>query len=326
MQEEPTHPTAPPGSHRRPGGGEKWKVNRAVRAAPADVLPSPQKLIMLVLSDIADAGTAELPPSRNPSTAQLARETGMGVSTVKKHRAALQASGWIAYTPPTLEQQKRHEPGTYRLRVPEGHQLTPATARPGSARDRGPRQEVTGGPVTTWPTPGPAGDPLSTNDQNNDQKTGAAAAVREAIERVCGHLADRIEGNGSPRPVADGAWRNAAAALLFEDGHDEPAVHTLIDFAHDDTFWRIYITSPARLRAKWHEVRLSAERARQRAQAHDARTGAVPLPPPVAPPNGPVRPAPPDAVAAARAALSESRTTFHAADARHYRTDTKQEP
>lgn len=313
MEDEQPEPPAPGRPPR--GQGEKWKVNRAVRAAPAEVLPSPQKLIMLTLSDIADAGTATLPPSKNPSTARLAYETGLGVSTVKKHRAALQAAGWIEYTPPTLEQQKRHEPGTYRLRVPDGHQLTQATIRPGSRPDRAPRHVVTPTPVTTWPAPGPAGDPLSTNDQNNDQKNNAAAAVRERVERVCRHLADRIEANGTPRPPIDGAWRDAAAALLYQDGHDEEQVHRAIDFAHDDTFWRINITSPGKLRAKWHELRLSAERARQRDQQHNARHGAVPLPPPVVP-NGPQRPAPPETAAEARARLAEARSAFHAAEAR----------
>jgi hypothetical protein len=315
--------SGPQQRRRSAGQGEKWKVNRAVRAAPAEVLPSAQTLIMLVLSDIADAGTAQLPPSKNPSTARLAFETGLGVSTVKKHRAALQAAGWIEYRPPTLEQQKRHESGTYRLRVPEGHQVTPVTNRPGSARDRERGQGVTPIPVSTWPGSPSPGDPLSNNDQNNDQKT-SPAAVREAIDRVCQHLADRIEANGTPRPPIDGAWRSDAAALLFDDGHGEERTHKAIDFAHDDTFWRINITSPAKLRAKWHELRLSAERARQREASHNARLGAVPLPPPVVP-NGPQRPAPPDIVATARAALSENRTSFHAADARHHRTN-KQEP
>ena len=315
------------GGRRAPGEGEKWKVNRAVRAAPADVLPSPQKLIMLVLSDIADAGTAQLPPSKNPSTARLAYETGLGVSTVKKHRAALQVAGWIEYKPPTLEQQKRHESGTYRLRVPEGHQAPSASNRPGSRDVRGRGQEVTGDPVSTWPGAGPGGDPLSNNDQNNDQKT-SPATVREAIDRVCTHLANRIEGNGTPRPAVNDTWRNAAAALLFDeqDPHDEERVHRAIDFAHDDLYWRIHITSPTRLREKWHDLRLSAELARQRTAGRDARTGAVPLPPRELPPAGPVRPAPPDLTAAARAQLAENRSTFHAADARHHRTDTKQEP
>lgn len=310
-------------TERRPaGGGEKWKVNRAVRAS---TLPPPSRLIMMVLVDIADAGTAEVPPSRNPSTAQLARETGHSESTVKRHRAALQAAGWIVFTPPTLEQQRRHEPGTYKLRVPEGHQGPRVHHGPGSTVNPGGGSERTPVGGHAEPARGVTVNPLSSNDQNNDQKT-TPRAIREAVDRVCQHLADRIEANGTPRPPIDGTWRSDAAALLFDDGHGEERAHKAIDFAHDDTFWRINITSPAKLRAKWHELRLSAERARQRAQAHDARTGAVQLPPRELPQTGPQRPAPADTVAAARARLSHNRTTFHAADTRHHRTDTKQEP
>ena len=138
MGEKPTDPAAP-GNRRPPGDGEKWKVNRAVRASD---LPAFSRLIMMVLSDIADTGTAELPPGRNPSTAQLARETGIqSLTSVRKHRVALEKAGWILYTPPTVEQQARHKPGTYKLRVPPrraGQQMTPDAQGRGS--EAGPRQ------------------------------------------------------------------------------------------------------------------------------------------------------------------------------------------
>lgn len=337
MEDEQPEPAAPGRPPR--GSGEKWKVNRAVRAS--DLAP-PARLIMLVLSDIADSGTAKLPAERNPSTAQLARETGHSVSTVKKYRAALQKDGWIVYEPPTLEQRVRHRPGTYKLAVPASERRDSTLGAQGRGLGDAPRitanrepaldpregrlstlepgtegQRATLATVSSRPSRGSSLDPLSTNDQNNDQKNRAAAAVRESVERVCRHLADRIEANGTPRPPITGAWRDAAAALLYQDGHEEADVHRAIDFAHDDTFWRIHTITPAKLREKWDQIRLSAERARQREQTHNARLGAVPLPPPVEPPNGPVRPAPTETVAAARAQLAESRTAFHAAEQRH---------
>jgi hypothetical protein len=57
----------------------RWRVTRAVRGS---TLPAPAKLIMLVLADVADVGTAEIPPNRTPSLTVLARETGLGRSTV----------------------------------------------------------------------------------------------------------------------------------------------------------------------------------------------------------------------------------------------------
>lgn len=290
---------------RRPSGeGEKWKVNRAVRASTT--LPAPARLIMLVLSDIADAGTAELPPSKNPSTAQLARETGISVSTVKKYRTALEAAGWIEYKRPTLEQQKRHESGTYKLRVPPGE---------GQQR-RG---------VGTRPTPGATHDPLSNNDQNNDRENDPA--LRDAVERVCRQLADRIEANGSPRPPITPAWAATVAALILDDGYDEDRIGRAIDFAHSDTFWRMHITTPMALRGKWHDLRLSAEHAIARERERAARGATVALPPPV-PPGAPPRAAPVDIVAGARAELAEIRTTVHAVQSRqqHRTTQPRQEP
>lgn len=112
----------------------KWRVNRAVRAS---TLPAPSRLIMLTLSDIAHAGTAELPPERTPSTPQLAAETGLSESTVKTHRARLEADGWIVMTRPTAAEAARHVRTKYRLAVPTGsHLLTPEPGEAGSGDDR----------------------------------------------------------------------------------------------------------------------------------------------------------------------------------------------
>lgn len=74
----------------------KWEVNRAVRGSD---LPAPSRLIMLTLSDIAEAGTAEVPGRRTPSLDVLAKETGLGRSTVAEHLAGLRKDGWLEVTP-----------------------------------------------------------------------------------------------------------------------------------------------------------------------------------------------------------------------------------
>jgi hypothetical protein len=141
--------------------------------------------------------------------------------------------------------------------------------------------------------------------------------VREAVERVCGRLADRVEGNGSPRPPVTDAWRSAAASLLYEDGHTEQQLLDAVDFAHGDDFWTIHVVSPAKLREHYHALRLSAQRARNRAAQKAG--AATPIPPreiQLAPPN----PAPPGTAAThleaadTRRRIAEARAQTHACE------------
>ena len=103
--------------------GLKWRVNRAVRAS---TLPAPARLIMFVLSDMADAKTAEIPAERTPSLGDLAEQTGLSEATVKRHLPALESLGWVVPTRPTAAEQARHVSTRYRLAIPSGgSQCTP---------------------------------------------------------------------------------------------------------------------------------------------------------------------------------------------------------
>jgi len=85
---------------------------------------------------------------------------------------------------------------------------------------------------------------------------------RTDVERVCVHLADRIESNGSKRPTITAKWRDSARLLMDRDGRTEDQVHTAIDWCQDDEFWRANILSMPTLRAKYDQLRLAAQRAR----------------------------------------------------------------
>lgn len=96
----------------------KWEVNKAVRASE---LASPSKLIMLVLSDISDAGTAEVPERYTPSLTVLSRETGLGRSTVAEHLNALEAAGWVERVRPDVTAARLLGERTgYKLLIPPG--------------------------------------------------------------------------------------------------------------------------------------------------------------------------------------------------------------
>ncbi|MFI7563827.1 hypothetical protein ACIBVM_18555 [[Kitasatospora] papulosa] len=91
-------------------------------------------------------------------------------------------------------------------------------------------------------------------------RTPDPAPNRDDVERLCEHLADRIEGNGSKRPTITKAWRTAARLLIDKDGRTEEQVHGCIDWCQDSDFWRGNVLSMPKLRDKYDQLRLQATR------------------------------------------------------------------
>jgi len=82
---------------------------------------------------------------------------------------------------------------------------------------------------------------------------------RPDAERLCEHLADRIEANGSKRPSITTRWLDAARLLLDNDGRTEAEVHRAIDWCQADEFWRANVLSMPKLRERFDQMRLQAE-------------------------------------------------------------------
>lgn len=157
----------------------KWEINRAVRASN---LPAPSRLIMLTLSDIAEAANAEIPERRTPSLSVLAQETGLARRSVASHLTLLEQGGWITRTrPDVVAARTRGERTCYRLTIPEGaalvqeahhsatgvvqelHQASAGDALPSAGDALGLVQEV------HHPSAGDA--PSNNHDDLNDLKT-----------------------------------------------------------------------------------------------------------------------------------------------------------
>jgi hypothetical protein len=81
---------------------------------------------------------------------------------------------------------------------------------------------------------------------------------RGDIDRICTHLADSIEANGSKRPMITKAWKDAARLMIDRDGRTEQDIHRCIDWCQRDEFWRANILSMPKLREKYDQLRLKA--------------------------------------------------------------------
>ena len=84
--------------------------------------------------------------------------------------------------------------------------------------------------------------------------------VRPEIDRLCTHLADRIEQNGTKRPTIGKRWHEAARLMLDRDGRTEQQIHAAIDWCQADEFWRSNVLSMPKLREKYDQLRLQAQR------------------------------------------------------------------
>lgn len=155
----------------------KWEINRAVRASN---LTPPSRLIMLTLSDIADAATAEIPEQWTPSLTDLTRETGLARSTVADHLTLLEKEGWIQrHRPDVAAARLRGDRTRYRLTIPEGAPLV-------RQADYLVRETDQGSPghgldlVREADHPSPPGGPNRKTSTTNTTNTIVSAAAAEA--------------------------------------------------------------------------------------------------------------------------------------------------
>lgn len=116
------------------------------------------------------------------------------------------------------------------------------------------------GGVSPVPGTSPNGEVLP--DEEHSSATASHDAeqesIRDDVERLCTHLADRIEANGSKRPAIGKKWHDAARLMLDLDGRTERQIHNMIEWCQNNEFWRSRIMSMPKLREKYDSLRLQA--------------------------------------------------------------------
>lgn len=122
---------------------------------------------------------------------------------------------------------------------------------------------------STSPSGTTEGDGVGDGDveitSENDERSSDPNEGRDDVARLCSHLADRVETNGSPRPRITKKWLDAARLLIDKDGKTEQQVRAAIDWCQDHEFWRSNVMSMPKLREQYDQLRLQAEAQRSRA-------------------------------------------------------------
>ena len=88
--------------------------------------------------------------------------------------------------------------------------------------------------------------------------------LRDDVELICTHLADRVEANGANRPNVTKRWRTSARLMLDVDGRTLDQVIRAIDWCQTDEFWRGNVLSVPKLREKYEALRHAAQRSQGR--------------------------------------------------------------
>lgn len=87
------------------------------------------------------------------------------------------------------------------------------------------------------------------------------APPRPEVDDLLDYLDERIAANGARKPARNKRNTDAIRLLLDRDGKTPDQIRACIDYATSDEFWRANILSASKLREKYDQLSLSAQRA-----------------------------------------------------------------
>lgn len=227
------------------------------------------RFVLLAIADAANDAGAEA----YPSMAALVRKTRLSERTVQAAIKTLTDLGELVVYP------NAGPKGTNRYRIV---MRTPAESAPpqnlhppaeSAGAAAAPPQDVHPTPAATAPLPPQElhpNHPLTIQEPKEPSSSGTAS--RPDVEQICAHLAAQIEANGSKRPAVTRRWRTEARLLLDRDGRTVEQVIKAIDWCQADEFWRSNVLSMPKLREKYDQLRLAAQRNGRRSSPQRSTT------------------------------------------------------
>ncbi|MBN7792515.1 hypothetical protein [Microbacterium esteraromaticum] len=108
--------------------------------------------------------------------------------------------------------------------------------------------------------PVPVPDPSFSNEKEDSSSAIADATPRPDVERLLDLLEAEVVANGGKAPARNRKNRDAMRLLLDKDGRSVDQVEAAIRWCQADEFWRANILSASKLRDKYDQLRLAAQR------------------------------------------------------------------
>ncbi|MGO2520190.1 MAG: hypothetical protein ACTH8F_08710 [Microbacterium sp.] len=103
-------------------------------------------------------------------------------------------------------------------------------------------------------------DPSFSKEKEELSSAVAVATPRPDVERLLDVLESEVVSNGGKAPARNGKNRDAMRLLLDKDGRSVEQVEAAIRWCQADEFWRANILSASKLREKFDQLRLAAQR------------------------------------------------------------------
>lgn len=135
-------------------------------------------------------------------------------------------------------------------------------------RERKARKAAGNGPNSdrkTTPFRPDSGDQYRTVENRTEQLTTlssevAIAPIRPDVEALLDLLDSEIQTNGGKKPTRTKKNTDAMRLMLDRDNHTAEQVAAAIRWCQNDEFWRANILSASKLREKYEQLRLAAQR------------------------------------------------------------------
>lgn len=168
--------------------------------------------------------------------------------------------GWAEFQPTRAQKEAEREEAKERMRLLRARRTEKRDAAVRENSDEhGAKFGAGSEDVRSTPTrPVPTRPDRETSSLSSEV---AEATPRHDVESILDHLDTRLRANGVKVPARTKKNVDAARLLLDRDGRSVENVKRAIDYATTDDFWRAVILSMAKLREKYDQLRLSAERA-----------------------------------------------------------------
>ncbi|QPK81137.1 hypothetical protein G7Y41_08870 [Schaalia sp. ZJ405] len=151
------------------------------------------------------------------------------------------------------------------------------------SKPRFPRPDAENATLTEYSVSPHANYTLGTGEQRNrgteeQRKLEANASnvseidkpARDDVDRICQSMAQSVNRRTGKTPTITKTWQTSARLMLDRDSIPEADIHAAIAWVENNDFWRANVLSMPKLREKYQQLRLQAERDTQPHQSRQA--------------------------------------------------------
>lgn len=193
-----------------------------------------------------------LPSSSAPPTAVLPASSGSG-------EPGWQFKNWEKYNPTRAELEEKREKERIRKANYRMSQRDTNGTPPGQTEGH---QRASDPPDPTRPDPTLTTANAVVKESMSDAASGTDPAKEYGpeVHELCDRLATWVVRNGNRKPTVGQQWLQACDRLMRIDGVSAADVRGAIDWSQQNEFWRANILSMGKLREKYDQLRLQAQR------------------------------------------------------------------